>query len=60
MLIRLIATLSVGSLLILSALGNFWFMYGLWPRSWSAFFGFALLSMFLVVLMSIVTQDKKK
>ncbi len=32
------------------ALGNYWFTFGLWPKSWLSFFCFGLASALLVIL----------
>lgn len=33
----------------LLALGNFWYTYGVWPRSWGAFVLFQVLSVVMIV-----------
>lgn len=38
-------------------LGNMRFTYGLWPKSWGAFFGFALASIILVVIRMAVEKE---
>lgn len=35
-----------------SMLGNFWFTYGIWPRSWVSFAIFACISMVLLHVMN--------
>lgn len=46
-MIQFIAITSLMILLFMAALGNYWFTFGLWPRSWISFFGFMIISMIL-------------
>jgi len=57
-MIRLIAATSITTLMILSTLGNFWFTYGIWPRSWGSFIGFGFINLVLVSMMAIVRKEK--
>jgi hypothetical protein len=57
---RFIAMLALIALLVLNMLGNFWFTYGIWPRSWSAFIFFALCSVTLGAMLTSVTHEAKK
>lgn len=41
---KFLAYLAILVASILATLGNFWFTYGVWPRSWGSFVGFALIS----------------
>lgn len=45
MLANFLALMFVVVASILTGLGNFWFTYGIWPRSWWSFTGFALLAL---------------
>lgn len=39
--------------------GNFWFTYGIWPRSWWSFVIFSTISLTLTVLYLLVREDGK-
>lgn len=41
-------------------LGNFWFTYGIWPRSWKSFVTFGLLSAALLAINVSMRMDWKK
>jgi hypothetical protein len=58
-MIRAIASLALTALLTLAALGNYWFTFGLWPRSWVAFVGFFLLSALLTVALQLVQKSER-
>lgn len=59
----MVKTVAILALVVTSSLltlGNYWFTYGIWPRSWIAFTVFFLLSMVNYVLLTVVTQSKRK
>lgn len=37
--------------------GNYWFTFGLWPKSWTAFFGFASVGVLLLALGLIIERE---
>lgn len=42
---RFLAGLFLVCAIFANQLGHFWFTYGIWPRSWWSFTGFALLAL---------------
>lgn len=61
MLSKFIARLLITTGLFATALGNYWFTFGLWPQSWTAFVGFWLLTMILMACQfAIALEDEKK
>lgn len=57
MIAKFIARLTLFVLSVLLALGNFWFTYGIWPRSWASFCIFGTLSFITMILYVAVSQD---
>lgn len=49
---RALSGLFLLSAATISGLGNFWFTYGIWPRSWWSFVGFSLIGSVISVLLS--------
>ena len=41
-----------------ATLGNFWFTFGLWPKSWSSFALFFAISVTTTMLYRAVMEDK--
>lgn len=39
-------------------LGNYWFTYGLWPRSWGSFLLFSTLAVVLMGMNQILREEK--
>lgn len=39
------------------ALGNYWYTFGIWPRSWWAFFGFGLAMIVLMLVRQAVEKE---
>jgi hypothetical protein len=39
-------------------LGNYWYTFGLWPRSWVSFVGFGIGAFVLFVLRELVEKDQ--
>jgi hypothetical protein len=58
-MIKLIAILSLISLQFVVGLGNYWFTFGLWPKSWISFFGFMACSLTLSALVSHVLKGEE-
>jgi hypothetical protein len=56
----IIAILCLFVLMFANTLGNFWFTYGMWPRRWLAFFGFALGHIVIYSLMQAVAKESSK
>lgn len=56
---RVFAWLFVLSAAVLCQLGNFWFTYGIWPRSWLAFVLFALIGVALSKALSRLIEGDK-
>lgn len=44
-------------LMMLALLGQFWFVYGIWPRSWGAFTLFFFIQLGLYGMMSVISKD---
>jgi uncharacterized membrane protein len=53
-----IAKLALAAISIGLMLGNYWFTFGLWPRSWSAFMFFAVAIIGVSLLNIAIDQDK--
>lgn len=53
---QFIAISCLVALSVLCTLGNFWFTYGVWPRSWLAFVLFSLIGLLLMLMMQAVTK----
>lgn len=50
----MIQVVAILSLVIISfglSLGNYWFMFGLWPKSWLYFFAFMVANMVTTTLL---------
>jgi membrane protein implicated in regulation of membrane protease activity len=41
-------------------LGNFWFTYGIWPRSWWSFVVFSMLSLILQRVLAEFMKGEKR
>lgn len=55
-------TVALISLLIISifvGLGNFWFTYGIWPKSWSSLALFGCLSIIINLTLQAVLREEK-
>ena len=39
-------------------LGNYWYTFGLWPRSWWAFIGFGLAAIVVREIYAVVEKEK--
>lgn len=57
-LTQLIAILSLVALSTLSTLANWWYAFGIWPISWSAFLLFACANLIITGLISFVSKAK--
>lgn len=54
---KVIALFALASLMFLSQLGNFWFTYGIWPKSWGAYFLFSFAGLVLYAATMAVTKE---
>lgn len=54
---KFIALTSLMFLGLFSVLGNYWFTYGLWPKSWFSFIGFGVLSVTIAGLAQLVNKE---
>ena len=54
---KFIAIACLMVLLTLNTLGNYWFTYGIWPRSWSALVLFTFTSVLLSMSVKYVAED---
>ena len=59
-MLLILSALFVVSLAALCVLGNFWFTYGIWPRSWWSFALFAILQLFLGVIVRRFDREVTK
>ena len=55
-----LASLTLIAAAILTTLGNFWFTYGIWPRNWFAFIGFAVISIVNYHVASLFVKEVNK
>ncbi|MGE3341463.1 MAG: hypothetical protein AB7J46_06240 [Candidatus Altimarinota bacterium] len=44
---------------LLVSLGNYWFTFGLWPKNWWSFFGFALCSVALMLMNISIDRESR-
>lgn len=54
---KFLAKVMLMALLTLSSLGNYWYTFGLWPKSWFCFFGFFLLSVIIMLINQEIDRD---
>jgi hypothetical protein len=57
---RLIAILALVAAGFFIVLGNFWFTYGIWPRSWTSFTAFFCLGLANTLLLQTLRERKVK
>lgn len=55
---KLIAVLSLSAISIGLTFGNYWFTFGLWPKSWISFVLFAVGFMIISSAITAVTRDE--
>ena len=55
---KMIAILALVVIAIGLQFGNYWFTFGLWPKSWTSFVLFGLASMILSSALQAVMKDK--
>lgn len=60
MMAKMIALFSLFAFSLLNTLGNFWFTYGIWPRSWGAFVLFWFTGMIIYLLMTKLTEELRQ
>ncbi len=58
--LQLLTTLLLIVLQFIVSLANYWYTFGLWPRSWGFFIFFALCQLILISLMTAVGQMATK
>ncbi len=56
---RFIAHLALVCAGLLGMLGNYWFTFGLWPKSWWSFFGFGALTILLVAIRDAMEKEAR-
>ena len=56
---KLVALIALLVLALLTMLGNYWFTYGLWPRSWASFVVFGIANLLIVAAMEAVKKDRE-
>lgn len=54
MIANFIAMVTLGALALVVQIANFWFVYGLWPKSWLLFAGFFFVSTVISILFTAV------
>lgn len=59
MVTKMIAVLSLCALAVLCSLGNYWYTFGLWPKSWFAFVGFFAMSSAITAAITAVAKDSQ-
>jgi len=56
----MVRTVALVALMVISvglSLGNYWWTFGLWPRSWGSFLGFALAFLIVHTLLDLVRKS---
>lgn len=38
-------------------LGNYWFTFGFWPKSWPSFFGFGMASIAVALILEAIKKE---
>jgi hypothetical protein len=54
---KFLANLALLAAAFFVTLGNFWYTYGIWPKSWGAFVAFFILSITLLLLRQAVEKE---
>lgn len=54
---KFMANIALIALSLVCTLGNFWFTYGIWPKSWMSFVGFGVATIALVVIRMAVDKE---
>lgn len=60
MVARFIARMGITAATLALSLGNYWYTFGLWPKSWWSFFGYGFATLVLMVLGIMVSMEEKK
>jgi hypothetical protein len=55
---KLIALLALIVIAIGCTFGNYWYTFGLWPKSWTAFVLFGLAQMIITAAITAVSKDR--
>jgi hypothetical protein len=58
MFAKFVAMMLLTLLSICVTFGNYWYTFGIWPRSWVAFLGFGLIQLMVTGLVHAVAQSK--
>jgi hypothetical protein len=56
---KVVALIALIVAAVFLTLGNFWFTYGIWPKSWWSFFVFALASTVLSQMLTAVLKEDR-
>jgi hypothetical protein len=57
----MVKTVAILALVVIAfglSLGNYWWTFGLWPKSWGSFLGFACASLIVHGLIEVVRKSK--
>jgi hypothetical protein len=54
---RAIATIALLVIAIALMMANYWYSFGLWPRSWTAFISISLCQIIVQLLLTAVKED---
>lgn len=57
---KFVAVFSLVVIQIGVMLGNYWFTFGLWPRSWGAFIFFGISSIAVALLLQAIKEEMNK
>lgn len=57
-MVKLVAVIAVMVAAGFVALGNYWYTFGIWPRSWRAFFGFLVLQIIVTQLFDAIRKGE--
>lgn len=58
MLAKVVATLALMVISFGVTLGNYWYVFGIWPRSWVLYVVFCTLQIFMYGLLTAVGKSK--
>lgn len=59
MVSRLVAIFVLIGAMVAASVGNFWFTFGLWPKSWTSMVVFWLLNFAILELLKLVMEVKE-
>ncbi len=58
MFAKAVASVALMVLSIIIGLGNYWFVFGIWPKNWGLFFLFSFLQVLILILMQKLGKDE--